>query len=296
MSYSNYEQEIILDGYLLSGIQNIDGSYGITESPVKVAGVGFIDAFINKPLEGNFSISRKMVSRDPLLDLNDIGKYKYDEEELDGVILYDNRTKGLGFSKARVTNYSVSCNVGDIPDIQTDLIVYGSLGKGIPEGELEIKEHPPIKFPDQSSIKVIVSDFAIDAVTDFSYNRSINLLPLYTVPKGDEDDWDAGVAGTKNLEPVQIDTQYPIETNINFTMIANEYEIRQIKDRIQAAPKSDVTIEIRDSFDNDYVINSFTGVNVRLIGETLNSSVEGEISISLSYKGYEPYHNAEISN
>ena len=39
------------------------------------------------------------------------------------------------------------------------------------------------------------------------------------------------------------------------------------------------------------MINAFTGQNVRLISESLNSSIEGEMSISLTYKGYEPLHN-----
>lgn len=290
MSYSNFEQKVVVNNYLLSGIQSIDGSYGISETPVRIAGVGFVDAMISQPLQGNFNISRKMVSHDPLLELNSVGKYKYDEEEIEGIILYDN--KGFGFNKGRVTRYSVNCNVGEMPDIETDIIVYGDLGKGVPENPFEgLREHPPIKFPDQSSIKVSVSDFEIDAITSFSFSRSLQLTPVYALPKGDFDDWDNGVAGIKNLEPVQIDTQYPIETDINFTMIANDYEIRQIKDRIQAAPKSDVTIEIKDSFDNNYMINSYTGFNVRLIGETVNSTLDGEMSISLTYKGYETYHN-----
>ena len=71
---------------------------------------------------------------------------------------------------------------------------------------------------------------------------------------------------------------------------SDEYEVREVKDRIQSAPKSTVEIELRDSR-NDTIINSFTGNNVRLIGETINSSIEGEMSISLSYKGYDTYHN-----
>ena len=98
-------------------------------------------------------------------------------------------------------------------------------------------------------------------------------------------------AGTKNLDPIQIDTQYPIETDINFTIIADDYEIREIKDRIQAAPKSDVSIEIFDAQSPTDIINSFVGKNVRLISESVNSSTEQEMSISLTYKGYETLHN-----
>lgn len=290
MSYSNYEQTVIINGFALSGVQSVDGSYGISEKPVKVAGVGFVDAYIDSPLQGNFSIARKMVSQDPLLSTNVLGKYNYDEQEISGAILYDNDTKGFGFTKGRVSRYSVTCSVGDIPDIQTDITVYGNLGSGV-SMDAATETHPPIRYPDQSTIKVEISDFSIDAISDFSYSRAINLLPIYAIPKGDAADWDADTISSDNLDPVQIDTQYPIETDINLTIIADEYEIREIKDRIQAAPKSDVVIKIYDAIYTNEMINSFTGNNVRLISESLNSSIDGEMTLSLTYKGYETRHN-----
>ena len=151
--------------------------------------------------------------------------------------------------------------------------------------------HPEIKFTDQSSISVFVDDFTVDAISDFSFSRTLNLRPVYAVPKGDESQWVAGDQATiPNLEPVQVDTQYPIETDINFTMIVDEYEIREIKDRVQAAPKSNVSITIKDA-KTDELMNQFVGRNVRLIGESINTSTEGEMSISLTYKGYDPFHN-----
>lgn len=290
MSYSNYEQKVIVNGYQLLGVQSVDGNYGISEKPVRVAGVGFIDATIDSPLRGNFSISRKMVSTDPLLETNSFGQYILDEQEIEGMILYDNNTKGFGFTKGRISRYSVNCSVGEIPDIQVDITVYGSLGKDV-AASTATKTHPPIRYPDQSSMRVTVSDFTIDAISDFSYSRAINTQPIYALPKGSVDDWNVGTAGTKNLDPIQIDTQYPIETDINFTIIADDYEIREIKDRIQAAPKSDVSIEIFDAQAPTDIINSFVGKNVRLISESVNSSTEQEMSISLTYKGYETLHN-----
>ena len=373
MSYSNYEQTVIINGHRLLGVQSVGGNYGISEKPVRVAGVGFIDALIESPLQGNFSISRKMVGADPLIEKNSQGKYIYDEAQIEGVILYDNDTKGFGFTKGRVSRYSVSCSVGDIPEIQTEITVYGSLGKDVMQfveyiqntssvyypyngqvnlgvrgdrifvtnawnaGTLKITDdqynklpeqtasrkwtslatgityewlelgkdafvgftyagkiqHPDqaIKFPDQSSMRVTVTDFTIDAITDFSYSRAINTAPVYALPKGNLDDWNAGRAGTKNLDPIQIDTQYPIEVDINFTIIADEYEIREIKNRIQAAPKSDVSIEIFDAQSPTDIINSYVGENVRLISESIGSTVDGEMTISLTYKGYETRHN-----
>lgn len=290
MSSSNYEQTVIIDSVALSGVSSVDGSYGITERPIKVAGVGFIDAFVGGPTEGTFSISRQMVSRDPLLKMNPIGEYLYDSQYVSGAILYENDTKGFGFTKGRVTRYSVSCNVGQLPEINTNIRVFGDLGSGVMMTPASV-EHPPIQFPNQASISVTVSDFTTDAITSFNYSRGLNLVPLYAIPKGTSSDWSAGTAASyANEDPIQIDTQYPIETDISFTVIAEDYQARQMKDKFKGASKTDVVIDIKDGQDGS-MINSFTGKNVRLIGETTNASVEGELQISLSYKGYETLHN-----
>jgi len=291
MSYSNYEQTVVINGHRLLGVQSVDGSYGISEKPIRVAGVGFIDAMSNAPLQGNFSINRKMVGKDPLLATDANGKYIYDEAELDGVIMYDNNTKGFGFTKGRISRYNVTCSVGNVPDIQTDITVYGNLGKNVSMNP-SMSEDQVVQYPDQSSIKLIVSDFTIDAVVDFSYSRSINVTPVYALSKGNAVTWQTGeTVSDPKLEPVQMDTQYPIETDITVTMIASEYEVREIKDRLQAAPKSDVAIQICDANDHSDIINSFVGKNVRLISESLNSTIDDEMNISLSYKSYESYHN-----
>ena len=175
-----------------------------------------------------------------------------------------------------------------IAQVQPDILALGKDSFDL--YDKAINPHPPIQFPDQSSIKVKVSDFEIDAISDFSFSRTLNLSPIYAIHQGDSQDWENGKSSLPNLEPVQIDTQYPIETDINFTMIAQSYQIREIKDRIQSAPKSDVSIEIRDSKTNE-MISHLVGENVRLISESITSSVAEEMSISLTYKGYEASHN-----
>jgi hypothetical protein len=129
-------------------------------------------------------------------------------------------------------------------------------------------------------------------VSDFSYTRTINTTPLYALPRGNYQNWAQDEpAAYQNLNPVQIDTQYPIEVDVNITIIVDEYQVREIKDRVQAAPKSDVEIQILDAQDKTKLINSFNVIDARLISESINSSTEDEMSISLTYKGYESYRN-----
>lgn len=391
MSFSNYEQKVILDGYTLSGVQNVTASYGISEKPIRAAGVGFIDAMIDAPLQGNLSITRTMVGSDPFIEIDSMGSYTYDEKEIEGAVVSTNNDQGFGFDKTRLVRYSVSCNIGEIPEIQTDFTIFGNLGRDVLavdeinknenheysqfEGDqvffhmndysvshgfdlspeeinddsialnknksewndgtisisaenyhslndiskvgqnislggvylalgkdafkkeldftsIQTKESPPIKYPDQSSMSLYVSDFYIDAITSFSYSRQIVLEPVYVIPRGNSLEWSENFPPSKpNLEPVQVDTQYPIETDVEVTIIAEEYEIRQIKDRLTSAQKvGDLRIEIKDSLDGT-IINKFIGKSVRLISESMSLTIEGEMSLTMAYKGYETYHN-----
>lgn len=378
MSFSNYEQRVIINNDELMGVQSVDGSYSINQKPINIAGVGFVDSIVASPMVGNFNISRKMTGTDPLLVKNALNKYRFDEEDITGVILYDAGNKGFGFTQGRVTSYSVTCNVGEIPEIQTGIITYGKMGANVVSGSsfqinTDHKYYPflpggfyvetivflgsrlsenvvtsdwnnnsllitydqyesleeytifrkrgnikwivlgkdafefmpyggssdapgsatlnprqEIRYPDQSSIKVTINDFQIDPISAFSFSRNIRIRPIYALPKGNIRNWyEDSSPNHKNLEPIQIDTIYPIETDVNLTMIAEEYEIREIKDRIQDAPISNVDIEIYDAFDHNVLINSYTAHNARLIGETINGSIGGELSISLTYKGFE---------
>jgi len=364
---------------VLEGVQSVDGSYSINEKPVNIAGVGFVNAFVDSPMVGNFNITRLMTGPDLLLEKNALGKYKFDEEDITGEILYSELEKGFGFTKGRVSSYSVTCNVGNIPEIKTNIIVYGNMGANVanvlPYKMLNSSRYYPyqpgneytkaevylgkkastnlvtsdwnsgtltisfeqyqalpnyskseswsssrngirsawlllgknafspysitdisdnqlnqseIQYPDQSSIKVTVNDFQIDPITSFSFTRVINTKPIYALPKGSLRDWDTNTGPShNNLTPIQIDTIYPIETDFNLSIVAEEYEIREIKDRIQSAPTSNIFVDIYDAFNHDLVINQLKLYNVRLIGETINGSVGEELSISMTYKGFE---------
>ena len=55
----------------------------------------------------------------------------------------------------------------------------------------------------RSKKSIDVDDFAIDAISDFSFSRTINMNPVYAIPKGTESDWNNGSSAShKNLEMV----------------------------------------------------------------------------------------------
>ena len=110
MSFSSYEQVLIVQNNLVSGVASADIGYQTQTEPLYVAGMGYMDNFISGPTEGQMNVNRYMLGKDFIKDITD-------DETVSGGIILDNG-QSVGFTRGRLLNYSVSCNVGQIPEIR----------------------------------------------------------------------------------------------------------------------------------------------------------------------------------
>ena len=115
----NYEQKFFIENYEVSGVTAIDGGYQINEEPLNVLGHGYFDSLVTQPLQGNFSIERSLITRDPLLNYTG-------ELGFNGGIYYNGTS--FDFVSGYLQDYSVSCSVGAIPSVSADIAVYGNIG------------------------------------------------------------------------------------------------------------------------------------------------------------------------
>ena len=123
MSFSSYEQVFIVNNQLVSGVMSVDASYSTQTKPLYIAGMDYVDNFISGPTEGQFEVSRYMLGADFVKDIGDKANVS------GGLIL--NNGQGVGFTRGRLLNYTVSCNVGSVPEISNTFKAYGNLGGGI---------------------------------------------------------------------------------------------------------------------------------------------------------------------
>ena len=65
----NYENTFFLEGTALSGVLSVDGSYNIDYKPINVIGQGFVKQVISSIPTAELSLSRYLVSNDPILNL-----------------------------------------------------------------------------------------------------------------------------------------------------------------------------------------------------------------------------------
>ena len=210
----------------MEGVTSANGSYGISENPYTVAGFGFVDAFLSEAPKGSFTFNRKMISKDPFV-YDPEEDFPFDDRDyFSGAILYGN--KGFGFERARLTNYSISCGIDEIPEISVQFEVLGDVGPHIIP-EVDPTESVPMEIPSQGSIKVTCVPtgegeiFSTNHVSNFRYERSVNLEEVYALPTGTEEMWQSDEPiDLSNTFPIQVDIVDPIEVDISFSIVVND--------------------------------------------------------------------------
>lgn len=258
-SVSNYDQSVIINGFRLSGVQDLNGSYTIQKTPINILGQGHVLSLLNAPTEGNFSFSRNMISEDPLLNLTGNSGFS-------GTIDY--LEKSFGFSGGYLTSYSVSCGIGQIPTINTDITVFGDIGSGLSHDATGT--HPAIYTPSQGSIFIECEGTGTNRITSFDYNINVNREPIYKV-------------GSK--APVEVCLIKPLEMTANFTLSVDDYETKRVLDILESPQTSNIKVLIK-SADLSQTLQTYEIANASLISETLSSTTEEEMTVNLSYQGY----------
>lgn len=158
-----YEQKFFINGTQLSGVQSVDGSYGISEKPINVLGWGHVnetyydktndimqadgtsfilDANGFKILQEENCVTKDLPSSPSLTVLNGPleGQFSINStlvsEDFMLQFTGDNPFTGsihhgrkyFGFYSGYITNHAVSCGVGQVPVTSTSIKVFGDIG------------------------------------------------------------------------------------------------------------------------------------------------------------------------
>lgn len=258
-AYLNYEQKFYIDETLMSGVTNIDGSFNLNEDPVNILGKGYTYSVRQGSLVGNFNISKYVVGEEVFLNYTG-------DNPINGSINYGN--KSFGFEDAYLQEYSISAGIGQIPTANVSLVVYGDIGSGISsEGD---KPHPDVQIPNQGSIKLTFDGNTSNRVTDFSYTLRINRRPVYVIG---------------SPFPIHIHREMPIVQEANLNMEVYDYELIRLQEYFKSPQKKDLTIEFNNPI-TESLIHSFTIENASINSQSIRSSVDDVLSISVSYLGY----------
>ncbi len=301
----SYEQIFYLGGTGVSGIRNLSAGYSVGQKQIKALGAGFTQEVISEPLRGDMSMTRDMLYQDPVLGLTG-------EAAISGTLLYgvelDGAEKVYGFNTGYLTSYSINCNVQDVPTIESTFAVFGQLGSGVREGELDYSGVAPLQnlgVVNHESVFLTFNGSGTNRAVSASQTYNINRVPIYTLDQKTSEIYYA---------PSEVLTEYPIDITTNLTIEMDDYETANMIDNIRSGNYQTLGVEIRlgakaETLDGHAVVGDklclqdnngdclgddgdgitryeFLSTTGHLVSESIESSVDGVLSVNLEFKDY----------
>ena len=210
-------EKITINGSGIQGIQSVSVQYESAARPLSNLGI----------TEDQYAPKGAQTAR---LQLNTLLTHTLPEEGADyvdvdllqnytgniplsGVIDYGE--KQLYFTEAYLETYSASCAVGEIPQVSTSSLIYGTLGTGkFDSWAQESASSQQLNIASYNSMEVNLDEFNTNRMTSFSVDIATPRVPIYTL---NSDKPSEVIAGT------------PVEVNVNFTLDVDDYVIKNMR-------------------------------------------------------------------
>lgn len=259
---NNYENRFSINDQEILGIDSVDLSYSNSANNSKILGRESSFTTVNGAVSAQLSISRNLIYVDPIL----ADTLAFLSFPINGKIHYNN--KAYGFSKGYLTEYMVNCAVGSIPKVSTNFIIFDEIkSQDLPS---YTEPSPPIYIPNQGSISLSCDNSSTNRVVGFDYAIKISRKPVYIIGSKDPSE----VVTFKNIEysaSVQIDVDDAFLQN-SFNFLSNR-------------ENKTVSFSIKDRTLIN-IIQTLNIPNASLIGESLSSSADGGVKLTLNYIGH----------
>lgn len=258
----NYENKIFFNDNEFVGLDSADFSYSHSQKTIKALGFSVGQTVVSGPVQQKISLSYPLIQGSPfysaLIQGIPIGS---------GSINYNGSS--YGFKSGYVENYSVNCAVGSIPRESSSISVFNQMERGInASGALPLST---IKgFPSQGTISVTCDNSTTNRVVGFDLSIKASVNPVNSVNFKQA----TSVAVSPILEyaaTIQIDVDDAFLQN-SFDFF-NELEEKTINLTIQG--RQDGTL-----------FNSWDIPKATLVGESLSSSADGGVKLTLNYVGH----------
>lgn len=257
-STSNYENKFFITGQQVVGIESIDINYSNSPTVNKILGSTKGLTTIGGAAQQKLSITRNLIYSDPLLSYTG-------SSNITGGINYDNRS--YRFNSGYLDEYMVSCAVGTVPKVTTNITVYDEMQTGAQF--TDSNSTPTILIPNQGSISVTCDNSTTNRVVGFDYAVKAYRKPMYTIG---------------SLLPSEI-VSFPILEYASSVQIdVDDAFLQSGLSFLRNRENKSVSFTINGRTGS--LIQSLTIPNASLVGESLSSSADGGIKLTLNYIGH----------
>jgi len=254
-----YNQSFVVNGYQLSGVDNVQINHSSPLENALVLGTDF-GFNLNNPFTAEVSMDRSLLYIDPMLSFTG-------DSSFSGSFLYNGQN--YSFTSGFLNRYSIDCSVGDIPKISCSISIYGELKQTFDTPT--IISHPSIFIPSPRSISVSGDDTNTNRVKSFSYELNINRQPIYSLDSA------------KDIDDVIFIP--PINVSASLVIDAYDFTPDNYKDFLSSTDKKTFNVIVNDRASSTELIN-LNVPNIQLISQNLTATSENSLTITNNYLGY----------
>jgi hypothetical protein len=255
---TNNENRVFINGIQLPGIESAEFSYSNSYSPSRFLGVSTIHSLVSNDTQKQFSFARYLIYNDPCLQFTG-------NSPISGSVHYDG--KSYGFNSGFLTDYSVNCAVGAIPNVNANFAVYGQMNTGISASGNVVA--PTIFIPNQGSISLTCDNVSTNRVVGFDYALKINREPIYTIGSS---------------FPAEVITMQGIEFSASVQIDVDDAFMQNAASFLSLRENKSISFTVR-SRDGNTILQQFSIPRASLIGENLTSSADGGVKLTINYAG-----------
>lgn len=256
----NYDQRFSFCGTNLSGLSDLTfkSDFGVGYTPTlgkKTFGFHKVG-----PSVGSVDFSRSLIYSDPVLAYTG-------ESPCSGNFSYQGTS--YNFSSGYLTNYAVSCSVGQVPNVSCSISVFGEMKSG--ENNQTALTHPDVFIPSPKSIS-ISNDFGdTSKIKSFDWSIAISRQPKYSVGP--------------NLFPDEVFSPTPLQIQAGAVYNVAGFSPLDLQNFVRNISAPDFTIYIRNR-DLSQILMTLPVANAQIINQQLQGTVDSPLTLSVQYAGY----------
>jgi len=258
--YTRESARVLLDNQPITGLQSINSSYNLPFQNIKYLGQN--DSLPQDmpigPYLGAINFESILLNKDQFI------KYTGDISA-DLRIEYDNNA--FLMNKGYMAEYTLGCDVGSIPSVNTKWNIYGDFGSGNYQNSPFNIDESKLNIINPGDINISLNELDLEKINSFAVSIRSTRLPIYDA--------------TSRI-PVDIKLQYPIQILTSFSISLNEYKQKNLYDYPKDKHIYNIGINL-NKHNTNQTISSFQFNNSTLIAEDYSVDINGSILMKLSY-------------
>ena len=212
------------------------------------------------PSVGKVSLTRSLIYNDPVLGFTG-------ESCFSGVFSYG--ANQYGFESGYLDSYSVSCSVGQVPNVSCGFSVYGEMKSGVAGHSLVT--HPDIFVPSPKSIQISNDYGNSNRMTSFDYSIEVPRIPRYSVGS--------------NLFPDAVESVGRIAVNASAIFDIGGFSMLDLNNFVRYISAPNFTISIKNR-DLSQTLMTLPVHNAQILSQQIEGTIDAPLSVTLQYGGY----------